>query len=338
MIVPTSATLQVIVDLSNVAKDDLLGFSHNHASLARWDRLRRVWLRDHDEPVHFTLVADGSLRRALSRADQARLEQWVTSGEAVVVPDADIEVLRLAVEAGGVALSNDRYVDHRRIPGVQRARLVGWVVRGETTRLQERSLDRLLSAVISARALKQELKEVGLAEGAPELKYRWYCRDGGCARDLITVPAMVRGSATCAACGSYLERGAAWRHPIWIKILYGTHEVARFVLEDGEAAFIGSGAGADVISLANETATTADVMALDDRHIELRNELGRLRARDNASSRGSALRRPVAGQRNMHSPPMPLSTTAFATIGPGAKIVLGRTPFTVQVSGGTRPE
>ena len=37
----------VFVDLSNVAKDPLLGFSADHAALSRWDRLRAVWLRDH---------------------------------------------------------------------------------------------------------------------------------------------------------------------------------------------------------------------------------------------------------------------------------------------------
>lgn len=330
---PQASGVEVFVDLSNVTKDPLLGQSNSHAALSRWDRLRTVWVRDRG-PARFTLVADASLPRALSRPDQMSLERMVAQGEALIVPDADTEVLRRAIASRGIALSNDRYVDHRRMAGLQGARLAGWVVRGPNIRLQDRTLDRLLSAVISARAHKQELKELGLSERSPELRFRWTCSNAACTADLVAVPRLVRGSAVCPDCGAYLDRGEPWQDPIWLKVLHGPTEVLRFVIEDGEYVFIGSGSDEDIISLA-EDADEAERSTLAERHLELENQGGTLRVRDAGSARGSAVRLPAAGQRNVFAPPMALSARTFTTVGLGSKIVLGGTLFVVQISGGT---
>lgn len=322
---------QVFVDLSNVTKDPLLGPSNAHAALSRWERLRTLWVRDRG-PARFTLVADASLPRALSRPDRMNLDRLIERGEAVVVPDADTEVLRQAIAAPGIALSNDRYVDHRRTAGLQGARLVGWVVRGPNVRLQERTLDRLLSAVISARAHRQELKELGLSQRSPELRFRWTCSDPACPAGVVAVPRMMRGSAMCPECGAYLDRGEPWQNPIWIKVLHGPAEVLRFVLEDGEYVFIGSGTAEDIISLA-EDADAAERPALAERHLEVENEAGVLRARDAGSTRGSAVRLPAAGERNVFRPPVALSARTFTTVGIGSKIVLTGTRLVVQIAG-----
>lgn len=235
MVDETVVTVRVFVDLSNVAKDELLGYSTEHAAMSRWDRLKAVWTRERPAPpATFLLIADSSLVRALSAGDRTRLAQLVERGQAVVVPDADVEVLRRAVHSCGVALSNDRYVDHRKTEGLDRAQLVGWVVRGDSIRLQQRSLERLLSAVISARAKKQALKDLGLREDAPELDYRWFCRNDGCSTDLVVLPLLTRGNVTCPDCGSFLDRGDPWSDPIWLKVLHDGKEVRRFVLEAGE--------------------------------------------------------------------------------------------------------
>src|SRR4051794_24997860 len=105
----------VFVDLSNVCKDETLGASFGHATWARWELLRQAWLRTQDPRSTFVLVADSSLRRALSRTDEVRLEQAAQSGSLIEVPDADVEVLNRALEAQGTALSNDKFKDHRRI-------------------------------------------------------------------------------------------------------------------------------------------------------------------------------------------------------------------------------
>ncbi len=171
----------VFVDLSNVCKDASLGVSQHHAALHRWERLHAEWLRVRGR-AKFTLVADRSLLTALSRVEQARLHALVDAGQAVIVDDADTEVLRRAIAAEGSALSNDRFVDHRRLEGLQKAHLIGWVARGSGIRFQERSLARLLSVLVSRRADKQALKDLGLRDDSTLLERKWFCRNSGCDR------------------------------------------------------------------------------------------------------------------------------------------------------------
>lgn len=332
---PSTSGERVFVDLSNVAKHDLLGHSQHHAALLRWDRLKNEWLRSRGEPSDFILVADSSLHRALSVPDQRRLREAEIAGNVVLVDDADTEILDRAVRAGGMVLSNDRFVDHLRLPGVNQVRLVGWVVRGDNVILVDRSLERLRSAVISARAHKQLLKEAGLREDSPQLRFRWFCRETTCGDDLVPVPALKNGSAICPSCGAFLERGDEWRDPIWLKIMHGQIEVNRFVLEEGEAVFVGRGADDDTISLADDFDHAADVLALDLRQIRLENRGGKLYAIGQETAKGTALRYPVGGQRNFLAPPVPLQSSEERLISLGWKIVLARTPFTVQISGGT---
>lgn len=321
----------VFVDLSNVAKDPLLGQAHEHAALLRWERIKSVWLRDRGSPQRFVLVADASLRRALSRADQVTLDRWVTTGQAVSVADADTEVLRLAIADSGVALSNDRFVDHRKLRGLERASLVGWVVRGQHIRLQNRQLDRLLSALISARAYKQDLKALGLTEDSPELEYRWTCRERGCSEDLVALPMMKGGSATCPACGAYLMRGAPWDRPVWIKVLDGETEVERFVVEHGQTVVLGRGVADDMVPLA---VVDPGDGALKDRLLKLVNDEARIQVIDLGAPDGTALRLPAPGGRNLHAPPLRLKPNVPMPLKKGAKVILGGSGLVLQISGG----
>jgi hypothetical protein len=120
---------------------------------------------------------------------------------------------------------------------------------------------------------------------------------------------------------------------LWLKLKHGEEEVNRFVLENGETTFVGRGTDDDIVSLPDEFDYASDVLALDLRHIELTNSGGQLLVRDLGGARGTALRYPVAGRRNLLSPPMPLPTDKYTTVSTGTKIVLGRTPFTIQISG-----
>lgn len=323
----------VFVDLSNVSKDPLLGFSADHAALSRWDRLRAVWLRERGGQPVFTLIADSSLPRALSVTDQSRFTAMLKSGDAVMAADADTEVLTRAVTAMGIALSNDRYVDHRKLAGVDKARLVGWIVRGDTVRLQERSLERLLSAVISARAQKQTFKELGIEEDAPELAFRWFCRDTVCSETLVAVPRFKRGDALCPSCGGFVYRGAPWHSPIWIKIMRGADELSRFLLEDGESTFVGRGLGDDVVTVAGDADDAQVLTHLAERHVELTNAEGALLLRDNNTEQGTTLRRQVKGQLGKFQPPMPVPTDRMTVVGIGTKVALGKSPITIQIAG-----
>ncbi|QZT60287.1 hypothetical protein [Mycolicibacterium austroafricanum] len=221
--------------------------------------------------------------------------------------------------------------------GLDRVSLVGWVVRGDNILLVERPLERLRSAVISARAQKQLLKEVGLNEDSPELGFQWYCRESTCRNDLVPIPAIEHGMAVCPDCGAYLERGAPWRAPIWLKVMHGQQEVNRFVLEDGESTYVGRGVDDETVSLADDFDHASDVLALDLRHVQLQNREGRLYAIGQETAKGTTLRYPVAGQRNLLAPPTPLRPGDAKLVPLGWKIVLARTPFTIQISGRQGP-
>lgn len=324
---------EVFVDLSNVVKHELLGFSHHHAALSRWDRLRAEWLRSRGNPKRFIIVADDSLPRALSRPDQLRLQDLISRGDAILSDNADVELLKRAVRASGTVLSNDRFVDHLRMPGIEKVSRVGWAVRGAHILLIQQPLERLRSAIISARAHKQLLKHAGLDADSPQLRFQWFCRDSTCVADLVPVPVIERGTALCPSCGAHLEQGPRWRAPIWIKIMHDQQEVNRFVLEDGESVYVGRGVDDETVSLADDFDHAADVLALDLRHVQLRNRDGRLYVIGQETAKGTALRYPVAGQRNLFSPPAPLSSGEEKLVPLGWKIVLARTPYLVQISG-----
>jgi hypothetical protein len=332
---PSTSAEKVFVDLSNVTKHDLLGFSQHHAAFSRWDRLKNEWLRSRGDSFEFILIADNSLYRALSNADQRKLKDAELRGEIVLAEDADTEILRRAVTGGGTVLSNDRFVDHLRMPGLDSVRLVGWAVRGDNLLLVDRSLDRLRSAIISARAHKQLLKEAGLQEDSPQLRFRWFCRETTCSDDLVPVPAVKSDSTSCPSCGAFLEKGDEWRDPVWLKIMHGRTEINRFVLEEGENVFVGRAADDETISLADDFDHVSDVLALDLHQILLQNRGGKLYVIGQETARGTALRYPVGGQRNLLAPPVPVKPGEERLISIGWKIVLARTPFTVQISGGT---
>lgn len=322
----------VFVDLSNVVKDQALR-PGRHAELVRWDRLQAAWMRERGAPAQWLLVADASLARALTRGEQMRLDGMRARGQLVVASDADTALLNYAVAARGTVLSNDRFVDHLKMPGLDAVSLVGWRVMDGRLSLVPRLLDRLQSVLISQRGAKQLRKELGLADDAPELGYRWFCRDAGCAIDLVALPRLQRGDAVCPTCGSFLEQGDAWRHPVWLKLMHSSDEVLRFVLQDGDRTFVGRATDEHTVALAGEVDLARDVLVLEAHYVELRNDGGKLWLTDLGGAMGTFIRHPVAGRRNIHMPAAPLPGGREVSLTPGVKVVLGRTPFTLQIAG-----
>ena len=321
----------VVVDLSNVARDRSLGASSHLADLGRWYRLHAAFRAEVDPSADFQLVADASLRQDLSRVDQTEFDRLVREGDVTVVPDADVEVLARAIDHAGAALSNDRFVDHRRIEGLTRANLMGWVARGSSIRIVARPLERLLSAMISQRALQQELKDAGLTDDSPELRTRWTCVDPACLLDLVAVPRMKAGSARCPQCNSYLDRGAPWRRPVWLKVLNATGDLARFVLEDNdELPLVEALAMRGVQSRDGENLSIA---ALIPEGVYVRNRLGAVHVYLLSQASGVRLRYPASGQRNLHSPPVPAPVDHWVALTTGLKVVLGPAGTTLQLAG-----
>lgn len=104
-----------------------------------------------------------------------------------------------------------------------------------------------------------------------------------------------------------------------------------------EAVYLGAGEGVDTVPVAEDGPWHDEAADLDEKHVELRNDGGRLRARTTKPSNQASLRLPAAGQRNLHGPPLSLSSESMTRVPSGAKIILGCTRFTVQISGGAGP-
>jgi hypothetical protein len=65
----------------------------------------------------------------------------------------------------------------------------------------------------------------------------------------------------------------------------------------------------------------------------LTNTEGTLHVRDNSTERGTALRRQVKGHLGRFQPPMPVPADRTTIVGVGTKVVLGKSPFTLQIAG-----
>lgn len=321
----------VVVDLSNVARDRSLGESSHLADLGRWYRLRAAFRDGVDSSADFQLIADATLRRDLSRVDQTEFDRLAQAGVVTVVPDADVEVLARAIDHAGAALSNDRFVDHRRIEGLARAHLMGWVARGPSIRIVARPLERLLSAVISQRALQQELKDAGLTEDSPELRNRWTCVDPACLRDLVAIPQMKAGSARCPECDSYLDRGAPWRRPVWLKVLDPTGDLARFVLEEDDEFPLAELLAARGVG-SREGGNTS-ITALIPEGLFVRNRMGIVYIYLVPGGLEVRLRYPASGERNRHSPPVPAPVDQWVALTTGLKVIFGPSGTSLQLAG-----
>ena len=260
----------------------------------------------------------------------AGVDSLATQRCLVVAPDADTVLLARAIEARGIVLSNDRFVDHRKMDGLDRATLIGWSSKGRGIEFHRRPLDRLLSALISLRQAKQDLKDLGLHEDSPELRFKWWCRNDGCEEELVALPMIRGGSALCPECDSFLFKGSEWADPVWLKFMCGEIELARAVIEHGESLVVGRAPGPDGLVPA-EPAMIPDVRHLDDRHAQLANHEGRLTVRDLGSDRGTAIRPRGPGKVKRYGPPMPVGAKAVV-VRVGDKVVLGKTPLTVQIT------
>jgi hypothetical protein len=96
MLAPGS-TPDVIVDLSNVCRDDDVPPVGGEVSLRRLDTVLQLWAEQHGGPPRGIAIADRSLIHHLSDAgDRRRLRDMVADGYATQEDSADAEILRLA--------------------------------------------------------------------------------------------------------------------------------------------------------------------------------------------------------------------------------------------------
>src|SRR3954470_24283446 len=101
---------QVIVDLSNVCRDESLSDSPNRAAWSRFERLMQAWREQIEPNPQGIALADENLRFLFGPADRREFELAERSGLVRVVSGAaDTEILRWAETSGASVLSKDRF-------------------------------------------------------------------------------------------------------------------------------------------------------------------------------------------------------------------------------------
>ncbi|MEI6620742.1 MAG: FHA domain-containing protein [Actinomycetes bacterium] len=328
----TTTTL-VLVDLSNVCRDESLGFSTEKASWPRWIRLEAA-VRGHlGAETAFHLIADTNLREFLSRSDQARFDLGVRDKSIETSATADQLILDDAINRGAFVLSNDGFTDYMKMPGVLDLHILRWGVRMGSVLVTEVRLQAPHSVLITERVEQEEVKRKWA--NPRDLDRKWRCRNDTCIEGLVLIPKMREGSALCPSCESYLSDEGKWRDAAMVKILCGSSEIGRLTLEDGDRCTVGrlddGVAGFDP----SAHLAPAEADKISRRHLELRNEQGRILVEDLESTNGSEVLTPTESRlrRKGWRPGVRMRPGTVVTLRRGTRVRLGGTRVVVELSG-----
>jgi hypothetical protein len=111
--------LDVIIDVSNVARDRRLGGGDGQAVLARYQGVCAAWQQQFPDQKGVHGVADANLRHLLDKNEQDEFDAQVRRGRVSQVKqgDADSTIIELAQRHGAKVISRDNFDDYRRTDG-----------------------------------------------------------------------------------------------------------------------------------------------------------------------------------------------------------------------------
>lgn len=128
---------EIVVDLSNVCRDEDVPPTGRGATLRRFATVMRGLINEFGRPPRGLAIADRSLMRYLSPKERDVLRKMIRDGYAEEADGADGELLRIADETGARVVSMDLFRGHRRryawIQG-STDRFVGWELVGDGDR------------------------------------------------------------------------------------------------------------------------------------------------------------------------------------------------------------
>lgn len=325
--------ISVFVDLSNVCRDDSLGFSSQKAAWQRWTKLRTLVQKRIGEAVTFHLVADGNLRRMFSRSDQVAFDQAHQAGLLESSDEADFVLLAGALRSGSSVLSNDNFTDYMKLDGISSLTVFRWGTRAGSILISETKLVAPHSVLITERQEREELKR-HWAENA-DLQLRWRCPDEHCQEEFILVPNFRNGEPVCPSCGSYLVESGEWQDALMVKVLADGEEVERRILEDGDTISIGRlpSDGSHVDLSPHLDPDLAE--RVGEEHLEVRNDRGRLLVADLPLSTGSMVLVPADSRLKQRAwrPGVRITPGRSVELKRGTRVRLGQTTVLVELSG-----
>lgn len=251
ILLPASHDVDLVVDLSNVCRDEPLG-----GAGASWERYVRVidaWVEWQGRRPRGLAIADTSLIGMLSPADEAALRETEAAGTTRVVEgDADVDILDFARRSRACVLSKDRFLGHRGDhPWIQssRDRFVAWNVSGGDVQLFFRDMGHASPFAVS----KGQEADLFKARGIDLLRDRdrslldhfFRCENPSCtvARrfpNYLEEPPLLRhGDPECPGCGLSLTDLGARPSPVQFVIDLDGVELQRPTLEPGTDVVLG---------------------------------------------------------------------------------------------------
>lgn len=291
-------TPDLLVDLSNVCRDDRLG-GNEGASWSRYERVMQAWREQVNAASVVLAVADNNLIRKFETVqDKAAYTSALGRGEVISAPDADPVILERARETGAAVLSKDGFVGHRRkhdwIQG-DAEHFWSWQSRPDgSVRILRRDMQVKGGYTMTAAAEKDERKAKNLRDtDAQDLLARfWRCRNAACPRSaeepLNDPPRLHYGRTLCPACREPVSDAGPRPPGRGFKVIADGSEQARFVLLDRQVLMLGRGDGTGVLDLSGVAAAAGK---LSREHVRLEIRGGQPVATDLGSRNGTKVER-----------------------------------------------
>jgi hypothetical protein len=335
----------VIVDVANVCRDEALD-GDGHASWHRFTRVTEAWKCQYGivGALRVAGFCDNSLRRSLSPSDQTRLHDAVENGLIRKVPDADPHILALAKSSWAPVLTRDGFVGWRREhPWLQGAsgQFFGWQAHGQRVAIVPRVRALRGSASVSRAGEKDELKPLGASPDRHTdlLNADWACINRACEKEglqLLDMPPNLHGSRPrCPLCRRDLHSVGTSSRSIELKFMVDGEVRYRHVLREGHEAVVGRSRNPALINVM-DWMEEEESLQVSRQHVLLRNEGGRLHAKDLKSRNGTRELRWLKEEKR-HRTGAKLMPDKMLAIDKGSALRLGPT-LVVEQSGKRFPK
>jgi hypothetical protein len=295
----------VIVDVSNVARDDKLP---GCGAAACWDRVetvRRAWCDMTGSDSGVLLIADASLIHHLGDHCRRGYQRMRTAQDVLVHDVADTEILALAEVVDAAIVSRDYFKDHRSAyPWIQgnTDRFFVWTAVPNGVQLRPRDMGVATEFTMSQRQEEGELKGSGIdirsGRNLEAARHKYRCNTRSCLWHqwnptvLLSSPVVGRdGVARCPACEEALQDLGVSDRLVQVKIRGRNDETVRIHIAPGSPLIVGRDG-----DIASEIATLLgdEVAKVSRHHAALRWDGSNLTIEDLGSTNGTFVERWLA--------------------------------------------
>ena len=237
----------VIIDVSNVARDEELP---GCGAAACWDRVeavRSAWHEMTESDTGVLLIADASLVHHLGDHCRQTYQRLRTAQDVVVHDVADTEILDIAERNDAAVISRDYFKDHRSaFPWIQGNidRFFVWRPTPSGVRLQPHDMRVATEFTMSRREEEGELKGGGIdvrsGRNLEAARHKYRCNTESCLWHkwnpdvLLSSPAVGEdGVARCPACTEVLDDLGVIDRLVQIKLRGRNNQIVRFNISPG---------------------------------------------------------------------------------------------------------